>query len=254
MRAVSTSIDPNVLGGLLIFVTSLTTAQALAKNPVISRKWSIPMLITMGLCMILTFSRGSFLGLAVALFLMGLLRYRRIFWIGLVVIAFMFLLPPAQVYIQHFVEGIRGQDLATQMRFGEYKDALILISRYPWLGVGFGGTPDIDTYLGVSSVYLLIAEEMGVFGLSAFVGTLCSFLISAFSTIAHCPKDSALEPVLLGTCLAVAGAMVGGTLDHYLFNISFPHASALLWLMIGLGTVSIRLVKQSVAETERKGQ
>jgi O-antigen ligase len=254
LRAVSTSIDPNVLGGLLIFVTSLTAAQALAIKPVLPRKWSIPMLITMGLCMILTFSRGSFLGLAVALFLMGLLRYRRMLWIGLAVIAIMFLLPPAQAYIQHFIEGIRGEDLATQMRFGEYKDALILISRYPWFGVGFGGTPDIDTYLGVSSVYLLIAEEMGVLGLTAFLGTLFSFLISFISALARAPKDSTLEPILLGTCLAVAGAMIGGTLDHYLFNIVFPHASALLWLVVGLGAASTRLARQSVAEPERKSQ
>ncbi|MCB9162257.1 MAG: hypothetical protein H6644_20845 [Caldilineaceae bacterium] len=37
--------------------------------------------------------------------------------------------------------GFAGEDLATQMRFGEYKDALILIGRYPLFGVGFTGTP-----------------------------------------------------------------------------------------------------------------
>jgi len=37
------------------------------------------------------------------------------------------------------------------------------------IGVGFVGTPDIDIYLGVSSLYLLIAEEMGLVGLGVFL-------------------------------------------------------------------------------------
>jgi polysaccharide biosynthesis protein PslJ len=260
LRATSTSVDPNVLGGMLIFVTPLAAAQVMAHKPILSRWMCIVILATMFLCILLTFSRSSLVGLGVAVLIMGLLRYRRIFAIILVVGALLLLLPPAQVYVQHFTAGVlnfstgvqgasvdsqtgdvQGPDLATQMRLGEYKDAFNLISRYPWFGVGFAGTPEIDTYLGVSSVYLLIAEEMGLVGLAAFLSTLVAFLIRFFAAVSHCPKDSELEPILLGTCLAVAGALVAGTLDHYLFNLDFPHAAALLWLMVGLGTVSIRL-------------
>ena len=247
LRATSTSIDPNVLGGMLIFVTTLATAQLLAQKPLLPRWCLVLMVSTMVACMILTYSRGSFAGLMVALGLMGLLRYRRLLLVGFALIALLVLLPPARVYVEHFVAGVQGQDLATQMRFGEYKDALILISRYPWLGVGFAGTPDIDTYLGVSSVYLLIAEEMGAVGLVTFLATLFWFLGSFLSVKLSAIRDSELEPLLLGTCLAVAGAMFGGTLDHYLFNLDFPHAAALLWLTVGLGTVSIRLAKQAAA-------
>jgi O-antigen ligase len=244
LRATSTSVDPNVLGGMLIFVTTLTAAQVFSNQPVLPRKWLIAMLLCMLLCLVLSYSRGSFVGLVAALALMGLLRYRRILWLGLIILALMFILPPTQGYVQHFLRGVQVQDLATQMRFGEYKDAFILISRYPWFGVGFTGTPDIDTYLGVSSVYLLIAEEMGVLGLLAFLGAVLAFLIQFIKTSTKYTRGSTLEPLLLGTCLAVAGALVGGILDHYLFNLNFPHASALLWLMVGLGTVSIRLAKQ----------
>ena len=245
LRAISTSVDPNVLGGMLIFVTTLAAAQVLAKKPLLPR-WCLTLIAgIMGLCMILTYSRGSFAGLMVALGLMGLLRYRRLLLVGIILVALLILLPPAQAYVQRFIAGVQGQDQATQMRFGEYKDAFILISRYPWLGVGFAGTPDIDTYLGVSSVYLLIAEEMGIVGLIAFLSTLFWFLGSFFSVKLSSIRDSELEPILLGVCLAIAGAMLGGTLDHYLFNLDFPHAAALLWLMVGLGTVSIRLAKRT---------
>ncbi|MBC7317072.1 MAG: O-antigen ligase family protein, partial [Chloroflexi bacterium] len=176
LRATSTSIDPNVLGGALIFATTITVAQCLGRRPVLPRPWLILGAALMGACLILTFSRGSFVGLAVALGLLGLLRHRRLLWIGLLALGVMLLLPPTRVYIEHFIAGVRGEDLATQMRFGEYKDALILISRHPWLGVGFAGTPEVDTYLGVSNVYLLIAEEMGIIGVALFVATLGTLL------------------------------------------------------------------------------
>jgi len=247
LRATSTSVDPNVLGGLLIFVTTLTVAQAIAERPLLRRGWLFVMAGTMGLCLVLTFSRGSFVGLAAALGLMAILRYRKLLWIGLAAIAALALLPPSQAYVKHFVEGVQGQDLATQMRFGEYKDAVILVSRYPWLGVGFSGTPEIDTYLGVSCVYLLIAEEMGFIGLLAFLAAMGSFLYGWARALRRCPPGSPLEPALLGTGLAVVGALIAGILDHYLFNLDFPHAAALLWLTVGLGTTATRL-------SEREGQ
>jgi hypothetical protein len=83
--------------------------------------------------------------------------------------ALLLLLPQAQDYVQHFIEGLRLQDLATLMRLGEYKDALILISRHPWIGVGFVGTPEGSLYIGVSNVYLLMAEEMGLIGSRYYV-------------------------------------------------------------------------------------
>jgi hypothetical protein len=90
------------------------------------------------------------------------------------------LLPITQAYIARFVEGFQGTDLATQMRFGEYKDALILIGRYPIFGVGFAGAPDVDVYLAVASVYFTIAGRMGLFGLLAFFGVVGAVFAYAF--------------------------------------------------------------------------
>jgi O-antigen ligase len=158
------------------------------------------------------------------------------------------LLPQTQAYIAHFVEGIRGEDLATQMRFGEYKDALTLISRYPWLGVGFAGTPDIDLYIGVSSVYLLIAEQMGLVGLSAFllvVGVALASLWRAWRRL----SQPDVEPVLLGFGAAIVGILVGGLADHYFVNLDFPHSVAMFWLYVGLALASARLANLPSEQT-----
>ena len=94
------------------------------------------------------------------------------------------LLPVAQTYVSRFAAGIQGQDLATQMRFGEYRDALTLVRRYPFFGVGFAGAPDIDLYLGVANVYLTIAQVMGLLGLLVFFASslFCSATRCAIAT------------------------------------------------------------------------
>jgi hypothetical protein len=60
-RAISTSTDPNVLGGLLILVTTLTAAQLFARRPLLPRPAIALIVLVNGLCLYLTYSRGSML-------------------------------------------------------------------------------------------------------------------------------------------------------------------------------------------------
>lgn len=241
LRAIATSIDPNVLGGLLILVTSLTAPQLFAEKPLIKRVLIIPILVVMGVCMLLTFSRGAFAGLGLALLFIGGVRYRRLLLLMAIVLLVLFFLPQTQGYIRHFQAGLTAQDLATQMRLGELKDAFRLISRYPWFGVGFGAPPDIDLYIGVSNVYLLIAEEMGIIGLAAFLLIMLVFFLQARSAWRRMAPHSELEPIFLGLIAALLGALVGGLFDHYFFNLDFPHSVALFWLYVGLAVTAMKV-------------
>lgn len=243
-RAISTSVDPNVFGGLLILVTAFTAPQIAAPRPLFPRWLTALFLATMGLAMVLTFSRGAMLGLLVGLAPLMVLRYRRLIPYAALGGVLLLFLPQSQVYLQRFVEGFRGQDLATQMRFGEYKDAWRLIRRYPWFGVGFSGTPDIDLYIGVSSVYLLMAEFMGLIGLGTFLTTMAAFFALTWRAIRSLQGDERVEPLLLGAASAILGAMVGGIFDHYFFNITFPHSVALFWLFVGLAVAAAQIGHQ----------
>ncbi|MCA1553401.1 MAG: hypothetical protein LC737_03390, partial [Chloroflexi bacterium] len=142
-RAISTSVDPNVLGGMLILLCALTTAQMFSSKRLFRREWIVAMLGAMGVCLLLTFSRGSLLGAGVAVMFIIFMRLsRRVTPIaaalataggaaalalgGFVLLS---ILPFTQSYAAHLLEGLTGQDRATLMRFGEYKDALTLIAR-----------------------------------------------------------------------------------------------------------------------------
>ncbi len=249
LRAISTSTDPNVLGGLLILVTTLTAAQLFARKPLLARPLIAGMVLTDALCLYLTYSRGSMAGLAVGLGVLALIKYRRLIPVMIVAAALLMLLPQAQDYVQHFIEGIQLQDLATLMRLGEYKDAAILISRHPWIGVGFVGTPESSLYIGVSNVYLLITEEMGLIGLAAFFLILGLFFQEVWRDWPLIRQQTGLEAILLGLTAALAGILFGGLLDHYFFNLDFPHSVSIFWLYLGLAMCTVHLGRSSLAES-----
>jgi O-antigen ligase len=135
------------------------------------------------------------------------------------------------------------------MRMGEYKDALILIGRRPLFGVGFAGSPDIDTYIGVANVYLLIAEEMGLVGLTSFL-VVMGVLFARFLRVRALAANSDLEPLWWGLHASIIGALVSGIFDHYIFNLDFHHSVTLFWLVVGLATAATELIQRQAEKQE----
>ncbi len=240
-RAIGTSVDPNVLGGLLLMIGALAGPQLVSKRPLFPRWLTYLSFGVILLGLVLTFSRSAMFGLAVGLAFIAVLRYRRLIPYMAVTGLLFLLLPFTQAYVSRFTEGILGQDLATQMRFGEYKDALTLIQRYPVFGVGFAGTPDIDIYLGVANVYFTMAEVMGLVGLVAFFAVIITVFVYAYFNRALFKARPHQDSVWLGLHAALVGALAAGFFDHYLFNMEFHHAVTAFWLIVGLAVAATRL-------------
>lgn len=245
-RATGTAIDPNALGGLLIMTLTVATPQLFAPRPLLKRRWIILGAGLMGLALLLSFSRGSFVGAGAALLLLGVARYRKLLVIVAVALALILILPQTQDYVTHFFQGVQGEDLSTQMRLGEYTDALKLIQRYPIFGVGFTGSPDIDTYLKVASLYLMMAAEMGLVGVSAFLIVMATLFAGAWRTRRALTARSDVEPIWWGFHAALIGALIGGVFDHYFFNLDFHHSVTLFWLCVALAAVSTRVIKRMI--------
>lgn len=241
LRATGTCIGPNTLGGLLILVLGFAIPQVLARRPIVPRWMSVPAVAVMGLALYLTYSRTALVGLAAAAFVLGVLRYRRLLLVLILGGLLLLLLPDAQYYVLRLVEGFQFADRANQMRLGEYKDAFILISRHPWLGVGFAGTPEIDTYVSVASIYLLIAEQMGLVGLGAFLLTMGVLFLFLWGRRKAIEADPDLDGIFLGAAMGLVGALAGGLFDHYYFNMDFPSTVTFFWFFAGL-TVACALV------------
>lgn len=249
MRAIGTAVDPNVLGGMMILVGGLLAPQLVTRETLLPRWLTYIMFATVALALYLTFSRSALLGLAASVGLLALLKYRRLLLVGVLGAALLIFLPQAQEAVQRLLEGLALQDRATQMRLGEYKDALILIQRYPLFGVGFTGVPDKDLYLGVSMLYLIIAENMGILGLGFFLLIMVSFfwlMVRSWRS----GYQAGMEAVLLGYSGAILGALVSGVFDHYWFNMTYPHMSVLFWLFMGMAVATV-LIRENEPQITR---
>ncbi len=229
-RATGLWIDPNAFGGYLLMTTALCLPQAFCARPVLPRPVVLAAISLMTLCLVLTVSRAAMLGLAFAGLIMAMLRYRRLFVVGMIVAIVALALPQTRGLITHFVDGFMGADLATQMRFGEYKDAFRLIARYPLLGVGFTGSPDVDLYVGVSSMYLLIMQQMGLLGIAAFAFVMAALFAAAVRAWPNVRADERRCAIFLGAHCAIAGMLLSGVFDHYFFNIDFHNS--VMWVCV----------------------
>jgi O-antigen ligase len=232
LRAIGTSIDPNVFGGTLMLALLLVLVQLVAPRPVLGRFWLLVLAVPTLAGVVLSLSRASWAGLAAGLLVVGALRYRRILLLGVLGLGLLLALPVGQDLVLRFVSGFSVADRATAFRVGEYANALTLIQRYPLLGIGFGASPDIDVTAGVSSVYLLVAEQTGLLGLGLYLATLCLVVRVGVARLRQ-KRDPKLDGVVAAFLAAISGALVAGLLDHYFANQVFPHAVALFWLYAG---------------------
>jgi len=254
-RAIGTAVDPNFLGGVLATIGGLLAPQLLSRKPLLGSRWvSLGAFVVLLGALILTYSRGAMVGLVVGMGLIAVLRDRRLILVMLAGALVILLLPATRDYLLRFVQGAQGEDLATQMRFGEYKDALTLIGRYPLVGVGFAGAPEIDIYLGVSSAYLLIAEQMGLIGLAVFLICMGTLFVWSFSqrrwlyAAAGSAEGQGRLALWLGVHAGLIAALIVGVVDHYFFELSFQPAGSLFWIFVGLCLAASRLAASDPAK------
>jgi O-antigen ligase len=232
LRATGTSVDPNVFGALLMIAGIFVASQGIASKPVLPR-WA---LVVSAACVLpaiaLTFSRSAWIGLAAGVALLAGFKDRRLLFVIPVAATGLLLTSQGQTLIARLKEAFELRDQATLMRLSEYGHALQIIGEHPFFGVGFGNAPRVDQYVGVSSMYLLIAEHTGIVGLSVFLATVGAIFIGSLTV--RPPAMGAPSGILSGLQAAVVGALVASLFDQYFFSIRLPHMSALFWLLLGL--------------------
>src|SRR5205823_5444494 len=116
LRAIGTSVDPNVYGGTLMLALALTVVQWASPRPVLRRPVLLALALPTAAGVLLSLSRASWLGLAAGLLLIGARSYRRILALaafgGLALLA----TPVGQEFITRFISGFSTTDRATAFR------------------------------------------------------------------------------------------------------------------------------------------
>ena len=250
-RAIGTWVDPNALGGFLAVLTVAFIPQLVARVPILRWRWLLFGLLGLaGIALILTYSRASLLAAAIGLLFIGLHRgYRRFLIILALGAVMILLLPQTQGVVERLLQAFTGTDLATQMRIGEYGDAFELISQYPVTGVGFTGTPSIDLYTDVASMYLIMANQIGLVGVGLFALTMAGVFAYGRRTWTSASTIVGQRSLHLGLHAALVVALLNATADLYFFRTDFHASITLFWLVVTAALVSSRLASERAATT-----
>jgi O-antigen ligase len=233
LRATGSSIDPNVLGGALMIAAAVALAQLFSPRPALPRLLLLPAGGLLVWAMLLSHSRGSWVGLAAGLLALATLRERRLWLAAIPAAAAVALLPAGRALYNRVLSGFAGQDKAANMRLDEYRNALEIVQQHPLIGIGFGGPPTIDLAPGVSSIYLTVAQTSGLPALALYLAALGLLLGRALRALLGSVEPDR-QASLAGLFAALVAALVAGLFDHYWASTAFPHMVALFWLCCGL--------------------
>jgi hypothetical protein len=248
-RAIGTFVDPNVLGGFLAICAALTAPQLFARQPLVPRWMLWGMLALLGAALFLTYSRAAMLAFVAGLIFTASFKGNRLYF-GLMIAAAAaaLILPQTQDYVARLIDAFRAGDLATQMRIGEYSDALRLIQRYPFTGVGFTGTPEIDLYVDVASMYLIMANQIGLIGVGLFATAMIGVLTYGASAWRSARSSPHLRPLFIGSHAALITVLVNGTTDHYFFRLDFQGSITIFWLTVALALTTAQIARRRASE------
>jgi len=237
-RASATASQPLEYGVVLCMTFPIAIVLAMedrARRPL--ARWIPAALIAVA--SVLSVSRSELIGLVVGVLVLlpTFSRRSRLILVSLVLAlgaATSVLVPGLLGTIRGLFTGI-ASDPSTLSRTGSYDLAVELLSRFPVVGKGFGTL--LARYHIFDNQYLLLAIELGVLGLLAFLALVITALVSAGLAREHAvaPIDRQLAQAL------VASALTGAMMMAFFDGLSFPMSAGLLFLVLGLCGGSLRL-------------
>jgi putative inorganic carbon (HCO3(-)) transporter len=239
-RIYSTLENPNLLAGYLIPILPLALVALLRWRSPWLRLFALTSFLLGAVAMLFTYSRGGWIGMVLALAVLGLLlllRFSRLLsaplkrWLPPLTIAFVVLalvvaavkVEPLRVRLMSMAAG--REDSSNNFRINVWLAAIEMIQDRPWLGIGPGNTifnliyplyqQPRFTALSAYSVPLELAVETGIPGLFAVFGLLITSLKIGISQIY---RDLFLSLPCLGAIAAVVGLAGHGFVDTIFFR------------------------------------
>jgi len=249
--------NPNLLAGYLVPALVFSIVAFFSWRSWMCKALAVVMTAVNGACLILTFSRGGWIGMVVSLLVLALLLahwfsiYLPRFWrvwalpivlgtaVGVVLLAIV-VIEPLRTRVTSIFAG-RG-DSSNNFRINVWTAVLDMIRDRPILGIGPGNTAFNKIYprymrarfsaLSAYSIVLEVAVETGIIGLTCFLWLLFVTVSQGWKALNRLRAVSNREGFwLMGAIASLAGMFAHGMFDTVLYR---PEVSALWWMMFAL--------------------
>ncbi|MBD6618688.1 putative bicarbonate transporter, IctB family [Komarekiella sp. 'clone 1'] len=249
--------NPNLLAGYLLPAVVFSLVAIFAWQSWIKKALALTMLIVNTACLVLTFSRGGWIGLVAAvLTVMALLVYWRSiemppFWrtwslpivlgglIGILVLAVLFVEP---VRLRVFSIFADRKDSSNNFRRNVWDAVFEMIRDRPIIGIGPGHNSFNKIYplyqrprytaLSAYSILLEVAVETGFIGLACFLWLIIVTFNTGLMQVRRLRQLRSVEGFwLIGAIATLLGMLTHGMVDTIWFR---PEVNTLWWLMVAL--------------------
>lgn len=242
MRVYSTLENPNVLGEYLLLVLPIAGVffckYKINKLP----KWAYGLVTGMlFICLILTQSRGCWLGFALALVIFVTFSKGRLWGLLPIVIALLpFILP--QTVVERLMSIGNMEDSSTSYRVFIWFGTLAMLKDF-WLGgIGMGEAAFNSVYPFYSynaivaphshNIYLQLISESGICALVLFIIVMVVFLKKMHVVYRRKHKTSIDSMMALAIGCAVIGFLLQGMFDYVFYNY---RVMAMFFMLLAMG-------------------
>lgn len=258
-RVFSTLENPNILAEYLILGLPVLLSVTVTQKRPLNGFWLLLGCGLVGVCLVLTWSRGAWLGaLACVLLFLLLMGHKALSYLLLAVaptVAIVHYLPGQM--LRRFISIGSLQDSSIRYRVHLWEGVGKMLGDYWYCGVGVGeaafcevysryALPGIAGAMHAHNLYLQLLCELGVVGLSMFLVTIVMFICYALWYATGRGERSGRMMVLGGMCGIIAVLLMGLT-DHIFYNYRI---FLIFWLLIGIVVAQIRVGRAEMMRTE----
>jgi len=249
-RLLSTWFDPNLIGGFFVFILSFAISFLLYGKERKTKIILLALIVVLGSALILTYSRSAFLALLVSLFVLGILKSKKLLFVGLIALI---ILIGVSGRLQARLAGATRIDVMAEHRLASWKNTWEISRSHLFLGVGFNtfkyaqlasgaiGPQASHSDFGSDSSFLTILATTGVFGLIIYLWLALAIFKIAFQAFRQ--SDNRLANALgLGLIAGMAGLVIHSQFTN---SLLYGHLMAAIWIFAGL-VESVKFKAKSV--------
>ena len=250
-RVYSTLQNPNMLAEYLVLVLPLGVALLLSVRGVSGRLWWLGCSALIGLCLILTLSRGGWVGalIAGAIFVV-LINPRLLVLVPFALVALYFVMP--DTVIQRFTSIGDLGDSSTSYRVSIWMGSLAMLKDYWLCGIG----PGTEAFNMVYPIYgyaaanaqhshnllLQLVSDGGIWLLAVFLLMILAFTRQICVALSR-SRDRRDRYFLAAVLAGIMGFLAQGMTDYSFYNY---RVTLVFWAMLGLGAVWARVATEEV--------
>ena len=237
-RAYSVFMNPNIFAEYLVLVTPLVVSQFWAHRDGFKKFIYLMIAALLLLNMMLTFSRGGMVSIAVAAMVFLFFAMRPLF---------VFLIPIGIFSINFLPEKIQNRiysifnfaDSSTSYRFKMWGITKDLIRDNPMVGVGFGHKTFKQEFellirsmpiFHAHNTYLEIMAEGGALGIISFLYIVIGSIVNLFKSGMK-STDKYIRTVSIGLLASIMGILTNGMTEHIVY---INRIIVMLWMVFGL--------------------